>query len=786
MKHCLNRMTTICCLLATVAFVLQSSRAWAHDGDEAHHHPPVKVSDKVAWRPTANPDRIALTWKTSPATSQAVSWRTDETVTRALAEIAEAEDGPLFVANVERDFAATTPFESDLGLAHYHSFNFTGLIPETKYVYRVGDGANWSEWSHFTTASESAKPFTFVYFGDAQNDIKSHWSRVVREAYKDAPGAAFLLHAGDLVNSGNRDSDWGEWFYSLGFIARSMSCIAVPGNHEYPKFTDPDTNVVTRQLSRYWQPTFAFPENGPDGSREDTYWLDYQGTRIIALNSNANHEAQTRWLQTVLADNPQRWTIITFHHPIYSSKAGRDNNELRNLWQPLFDQYRVDLVLTGHDHTYARSKLMTHGDEQNVATGVRKQSPKAGTVYVVSVSGPKMYDLGRRPFMRRAAEDTQLYQVITVDDDELRYEARTATGRAYDAFTLKKRPGQANELIERIPDTPERRRPSQPESDVPKLTYRESDNLPLAEPSVTLTNPRARDQADLCIWRNTRNPDQSTLITSDKSADNLFVYDLAGQLIQTVEIAKPGNIDLRSGFPLGDERIDLVVVNQDDDDPRLCVFRIDPESRRLVRVDQGDIRTGSNSGGCLYHSLKTDHFFYITTSADTGSEQFELTDDGQGHVVGKKVREWAMGKSAGAVADDANGHLYIAEEKKGIWRMDAEPSGSPDARLILEVGQSGLAGDLKGVALAAMGDGDRYLVFSDQGPGRLHVLPLDGSTLTRQFGITGAKATDGVDLVMGPLGESFPFGLVACHSNGSPCPILVTPLERVLVALGVR
>ena len=99
---------------------------------------------------------------------------------------------------------------------------------------------------------------------------------------------------------------------------------------------------------------------------------------------------------------------------------------------------------------------MTH--TENVPTGATRQRPEAGTLYVVSVSGPKMYELGRRPFMRRAAEDTQLYQIITVDRDELRYQARTATGMLYDAFTLRKRPGKTNELIDRIPDTPELRR----------------------------------------------------------------------------------------------------------------------------------------------------------------------------------------------------------------------------------------------------------------------------------------------------------------------------------------
>jgi hypothetical protein len=73
----------------------------------------------------------------------------------------------------------------------------------------------------------------------------------------------------------------------------------------------------------------------------------------------------------------------------------------------------------------------------------------------VSVSGPKQYDSSADyPFVRRA-EDTQLYQVISVDQNQIKYEAKTAVGKLYDGFTLKKRAGQVNELIEQIPDTPE-------------------------------------------------------------------------------------------------------------------------------------------------------------------------------------------------------------------------------------------------------------------------------------------------------------------------------------------
>ena len=242
----------------------------------------------------------------------------------------------------------------------------------------MGDGTNWSEWIQFTTASDRSDPFTFVYFGDAQNLLKSHWSRVIREAYRDAPKAAFLLHAGDLINRADADAEWGEWFYAGSFIHRMIPCIATPGNHEYSRAPGLLGKLKSKQLTRYWRSMFAFPKNGPPGLEETVYSIDYQGTRIISLNSNERQQDQVPWLEEVLRDNPNRWTILTFHHPIYSPKVGRDNPELRNLWQPIFDKYRVDLVLQGHDHTYARSKFMTH--TENVPTGATRQRPEAGHV----------------------------------------------------------------------------------------------------------------------------------------------------------------------------------------------------------------------------------------------------------------------------------------------------------------------------------------------------------------------------------------------------------------------
>lgn len=421
---------------------------------------PVRLADEYA--PSRMPDRVILTITETPARSMAVTWRTSREVGQGIAQIVPAGPGPDFAADPTEIQATKEDLKTDLGHARYHSVTFEKLSPKTKYAYRVGDGANWSEWFHFTTASDSPEPFSFIYFGDAQNDVKSLWSRVVREAWSDAPKARFLLHAGDLIDRANADAEWGEWFSAGGWVNGMIPNVLVAGNHEYAKRLDDN-----RALSGHWRPQFTLPLNGPGEFPETVYSFDYQGVRVIVLDSNVARTPQVAFLDSKLRDNPCRWTIVSLHAPVFSTAKNRDNAPIREAYKPLFDKYRVDLVLQGHDHTYGRTGLAVPPGVaaefpagttvENLAEGVTGVSPAGGTVYVVSVSGPKMYRLDEKPFMKRSAENTQLYQIIHIDGDQLRYEARTAVGDLYDAFALKKRAGQPNILVEQVPGLPERR-----------------------------------------------------------------------------------------------------------------------------------------------------------------------------------------------------------------------------------------------------------------------------------------------------------------------------------------
>ena len=365
----------------------------------------------------------------------------------AIAEIAPANPGYDFIGDVTRALASTSVLESDRNTAHYHSATFTGLTPGTQYAYRVGDGNTFSEWFHFETAGDKKAPISFVYFGDAQNAIKSMWSRCVRQGYTTLPDADFFLHAGDLINIGDRDEEWGEWFYAGGWINGMRSQVPVTGNHEYYN------SDKSRTLSAHWRPTFTLPENGPEELLETVYYFDYQDLRVIVLNSMVALRdeqllaAQTTWLEGVLKDNPRKWTVVTQHHPIYSTAIERDNPELRQVFQPLYEQYGVDLVLQGHDHAYGRGHNMAYGEAHK----------DKGPVYVVSVSGPKMYTLNFEPWLDRAASNTQLYQAIRIDGKMLDYDAYTTTGERYDAFTLKKRRNGKNKWIDRTSECVDQR-----------------------------------------------------------------------------------------------------------------------------------------------------------------------------------------------------------------------------------------------------------------------------------------------------------------------------------------
>lgn len=378
-----------------------------------------------------DPERILLSPTADPSTSQTITWRAGR-MHHPIVELAPLDEPD----NIEQ-FPAQ---ETGQTIGTHYAATATGLEPGTTYQYRVGDTEEGTgTWHNFTTATQDTEPFTFLYFGDVQTDISDSAAPVVQSALEAEPDAELAVHAGDLVDHANNDHQWAEWFDAFGPRATGeMNHVAAPGNHEY----------WSSRLSDYWTPQFPSPGNGPEQGTdlaETVYYTDYQGVRFVSLNSNYRDaveeddiqqwlQTQRDWLSEVLHNNPNGWTVVTFHHPIFSTNPDHENEPLRQAWLEVLEEHDVDLVLQGHDHSYSRGNMVDNRTED--------PDEHTGPVYAVSVTGPKMYEAEGEDWsaneaeIRAQATDTQTFQTVTVDGDTMHYLARTADGTQVDAFTI--------------------------------------------------------------------------------------------------------------------------------------------------------------------------------------------------------------------------------------------------------------------------------------------------------------------------------------------------------------
>jgi hypothetical protein len=138
------------------------------------------------------------------------------------------------------------------------------------------------------------------------------------------------------------------------------------------------------------------------------------------------------WLTRVLSDNPNLWTIVVQHQGIYAISSGREYTAMRAVLAPLYEKYHVDMVLQGHDHVYARTHKIARD---------RIVDPSApGVIYVISVSGPKMYKTQKvnSQYMAKMIEDEQFYQIVDVSPERLALTAYSIDGGVADRFELLK------------------------------------------------------------------------------------------------------------------------------------------------------------------------------------------------------------------------------------------------------------------------------------------------------------------------------------------------------------
>lgn len=341
---------------------------------------------------------------------------------------------------------------------------------------------------------------------------------------------------------------------------------------------------------------------------------------------------------------------------------------------------------------------------------------------------------------------------------------------------------------------------------------------PVIDSDQPPNNQQPGDADDPAIYINSTDSAQSLVISTLKDG-GLSVYDLNGQILQTISPGEPGdvrynNVDLVYGFNLNGQKVDLAVASDRENDT-LAIFQIDPTARQLTDITDDNITSsifGIDDGEQTAYGLATYNSpvsgkSYVFVSQREGDKvaQLELVDDGSGQVSTKLVRtltvpiptggELEDAQVEGMVADRELGFLYVGQEKGGIFKFLAEPGGGNTGDLIEAVKPNGsnLVADVEGLTIYYAADGKGYLLASSQGDSTYAVFTREGNNaylgnfaIGNSGGVDMAaggevsspiladsvEESDGADVVNVPLGSQFPSGLLVVQ-DGSNEPAVV-------------
>ena len=337
-----------------------------------------------------------------------------------------------------------------------------GLFEEnTTYYYSYTDDVKnpaWSEVQSYTT--KKTTNFQTILVGDPQigasgsqgqgtaDDINIavdtfNWNKTLEQAKITAPNASFILSAGDQIDYAGTDSSDGKNVreseyagFTYPALLRMLPLATTIGNHE-SKGTD---------YKYHYNNPNSEDGLGSTNSGSD-YYFSYGNVLFISLNSNNRNTVEHReLLKKAVESNPDaKWKVVMFHHDIYGSgqpHSDTDGANLRALFAPLMDEFGIDMCITGHDHSYARSYLMADGTAIQYDDSVAI-NPE-GTLYIAagSASGSKFYKLATtKQYYIAERSNTQIPTFSTIDfsDESIVIKTYDYNGNKYaDDYTLYK------------------------------------------------------------------------------------------------------------------------------------------------------------------------------------------------------------------------------------------------------------------------------------------------------------------------------------------------------------
>jgi hypothetical protein len=379
-------------------------------------------------------------------TSATVVWATEDD---SFAEVRYAGPGVSTVvvpATTTLYSAAYTGMAADY---YQHEATLTGLESATTYTYELlagGVSATAAPDQLTTAPPKGSGTVKFIVFGDSGSGGPEQYQLAsLMGAESAADRFDLALHTGDVVYpKGTHQLLQDRFFKVYESWLRRRPIFPAFGNHEeYADGGQPYLDV------------FALPENGaspvfPD-HRERYYSFDYGPIHFIALDtqigfsSNQRLNEQLKWLVQDLDATTQPWRIVYFHRPAYGSSDASISLDVRTNLRPILERYGVQLVLAGHEHSYARGVPWREG-----------ALPSSAVSHVVTGGGGAgLTRSGFAPWLATSAEVFHYLRASVTDCNpsctcELTLEAVGIDGVVFDSFTLPLRDQQRDAEVPQV------------------------------------------------------------------------------------------------------------------------------------------------------------------------------------------------------------------------------------------------------------------------------------------------------------------------------------------------
>ena len=371
--------------------------------------------------------------------SRTVMWQSDAEEKDAFVEYRAAKDENAAIQTQKEHI--NDKFTDNGKTTYVHTVTLKNLKPGTEYEYRLGYGNRRSQWYRLNTAN-SHNHYKALIFPDSQSAKYKVWEDVAMPAWQRNRDARFFITMGDLVDNGEHAYQWNEWFTRIGPMSTRIPAAPVLGNHETYTM---DWKVRVPQAYLHY---FQLPEGAPEAYKNQFYSFDYGDVHYVVLNTQMREmkdfypnllQDQLAWFKADMEKSKKKWNVVLMHKDVLrygflTRKTPREEgfSEEGKVLMPLFDKYKVDVVLTAHLHTY-RNRGHIYDFKRDTKGPLYILTGVAGDVRYPNLWKRHSLDVAIAP-----QPETNNYMVLEASADRLRFSCYLPDGTIIDEAEVKK------------------------------------------------------------------------------------------------------------------------------------------------------------------------------------------------------------------------------------------------------------------------------------------------------------------------------------------------------------